>query len=71
MLNETLLGEKFWRTGFKFKEAKGDWGKVFIVTEAVLLMMWEKMLREWETRYPKKMSGKFPFPNCNTIGQAS
>ena len=54
MLNETLLGEKFWRTGFKFKEAKGDWGKVFTVTEVVLLMMWEKMLREWETRYPKK-----------------
>ena len=53
LFNEALFADKIWRVGHKFKEAKGDWVKVYTVSEQVLLQLMVRLVQNWETKFPK------------------
>ena len=54
LLNEALFADKIWRVGHKIKEAKGEWAKVYTVSEEVLSQMFARMVTDWETKFPKE-----------------
>jgi hypothetical protein len=61
-LNEALLGDKIWRLDYKFKEAKGDWAKVYVVSEAILVLLQTRLFKDWETKFPKHNIKAFTVP---------
>jgi hypothetical protein len=52
-MTESLLAERFWRVGFRFREVKGGWGDIFTMTISTVSALANRF-DDWRKAFPAK-----------------